>query len=149
MKGVGCTTSSPLYRTGGNPRISPGCSVVVVASFLKVLPGTRRFEAIGAWWAFSGGRSGCGSLSFSSSHHCRHCFLLFFFFCSFGLVCAVCPSIGFKRVLVGCYIYIAGRKPVSWVSKSLPATSRDRSLPSPKSQPPLSLSSLKHLHRGV
>ena len=36
-----------------------------------------------------------------------------FFFVSFGHDCAVCPSSGLTVVLVGCYIYIAGRKPVS------------------------------------
>ena len=32
---------------------------------------------------------------------------------SFGLACAVCPSIGLSVVSCGCYIYIAGRKPIS------------------------------------
>ena len=31
----------------------------------------------------------------------------------FGRACAVCPSSGLEVVSVGCYIYIAGRKPVS------------------------------------
>ena len=47
LKGVGYTPPlTALLRTGGNPRTSPGNSGVVVASFLKVLLGTRRF---GCW----------------------------------------------------------------------------------------------------
>jgi hypothetical protein len=33
-------------------------------SFLKVLLGTRCFDVLGAWWEFSGGRSGGGSTLF-------------------------------------------------------------------------------------
>ena len=47
LKGVGYTPPlTALLRTGGNPRTSPGSSGVIVASFLKVLLGTRRF---GCW----------------------------------------------------------------------------------------------------
>jgi hypothetical protein len=63
----------------GNSRISPGSNVVVIASLLEVLLGTRRFGTLEAWWKFSGGRIGFDSSSFSSSHRYRYYFLFFSF----------------------------------------------------------------------
>ena len=82
-------------------------------SFLKVLLGSRRLDGIGAWWMFSGGRSGCGMLQLSFIRCCRHFFLLLFSCLSFELDCVVCPSIELLAVSGGCYINIAGRKPFS------------------------------------
>ena len=53
LKGVGYTLPPLPPRIGGNPRTSPGNSGVVVASFLKVLLGTRRFRVLGTWWYFA------------------------------------------------------------------------------------------------
>jgi hypothetical protein len=82
----------------------------------------RRFRELSSWWAFSGGRSGCGSSAFSLIRLCQHCFLFSSSFVSFGLWCAVCPSGDLHLVSVGCYINIAGRKPISrrkilWIAR--------------------------------
>lgn len=61
----------------------------------------------------SGGRSGCGILQLSLIRCCWHFFSCFSLVFSFGRDCAVCPSDELHVVSGGCYINIAGRKPVS------------------------------------
>jgi hypothetical protein len=60
LKDIGCIPPQSLPRTGGNPRTSLGSSGGVVVPLLKVLLGMRRLGVLGAWWYFSGGRTGCG-----------------------------------------------------------------------------------------
>ena len=73
-----------LGHTGGNLWNCPGSSVVVVASFLEVLLGTRRFGRLGA------GRTSDGAAAeshpvFLSNRRCRLCFLFVTFFFLLGM----------------------------------------------------------------
>jgi hypothetical protein len=103
-----------LARTGGNPRITPGSSVVIVASLLEgvawyaglpcarlVVDILRRAQRLRGISVF------VNPTFFGISFSC----LSFVF--SFGRACAVCPSHGSYAVSVLCYINIAGRKPIS------------------------------------
>jgi hypothetical protein len=76
---------------------------------LKVLLGLD-VSMLGAWWFFSGGRSGGGSQLFSRSAYVS----IFFFFSCFGRVLAAAPAFSFVSDLWSvvscvCYINIAGR----------------------------------------
>ena len=81
-------------------------------SFLKVLLGSRRLDGIGAWWMFPVGAAVAGCFSFRSSGAAGISFSCFSLVFS-GHDCAVCPSDDLLAVLGGCYINIAGRKPIS------------------------------------
>jgi hypothetical protein len=65
-----------------------------------------RFDVLGTWYEFSGWRSGGGSSLFVDLP--VSAFISYFF--SFGLGCAAAPVN--LVVSCGCYINIAGRKPV-------------------------------------
>ena len=101
LEGVGYLFPSPQRtggnsrtHTGGNPRYCPGSSVVIVAPFLEVLFGTRHFGVLGAWWNFSGGRSGCESSLFSSNLRCRLYFLFVVLLCFLlGMIVLFVPAV--------------------------------------------------------
>ena len=92
-------------RTGGNPRIRPGSSVVVVAILLEGVVWYAVGRSARSVVEFSGWRSGCGTSSFSRSNIVGNSFFFLSFSCflSLGLFCAVCPSGGLK--LYGWLLY--------------------------------------------
>ena len=103
--------SSP--RTGGNPwqqrrhRRVPSWSCCLVPAF----------QSLGAWWEVSGGRSGREGSPLLLIRRCRHLFLLYFLFRFFWTwLCCFRPSTYRWLYPVVCYIYIAGRKPVSRIN---------------------------------
>lgn len=108
LKGVGCIPPQSLPRTGGNPRPSPGSSGVVIFSLLKVMLGIRHLGVLGAWWYFSGGRSGCGVILVFVNLPVLALVSFIFLFVWARLCCG--PSC--FVVSIGCYNNIGGRKPI-------------------------------------
>ena len=112
LKGVGCTPSPLTPAYGGNPRPWPGSSVVIVAVLLEG----------GAWYATIRNSRSVVELVRRAQrwratlvlliYRCRHCFL-FFFSCFLFWAWMCCGPSSCSVVSVGCYIYIAGRKPIS------------------------------------
>jgi hypothetical protein len=107
LKGFGVPFPHPPSRTGETLGLIRIAVALSSHSFLKVLLYTWHFGLIEAWWDFSGGRGGCESSSFSQSISvgiCFSCFVLWAWLCC-----------GPSKLVVscGCYINIAGRKPIS------------------------------------
>ena len=106
--------------TGGNPRTSPGSSVVVVAPLLEGVAWCTVHRVLRAWWEFSGGRTGCGSSSFFVEPTLLALVSLFFLLVFLlGLLFAAAPACVVWRLYQWlyrgrCFIYKDGRKPVSW-----------------------------------
>jgi hypothetical protein len=104
----------PLRVSGETLGPIPEATLLLSHPFVKVLLGMRCSGVLRAWWEFSEGRSGCGSSSFLSTRHCCHYFFFLFFslFSFFGD--RLCCDPNKRFVSCGCYINIAGRKPVLW-----------------------------------
>jgi hypothetical protein len=111
LKGVGCIPPQSLPRTGGNPRPSPGNNGVgVVVPLLKVLLGMWCLGVLGAWLYFSGGRNGYGVILVFVNLPVS-ALVSFSFLCLFVWARLCCGPSCFI-ISVGCYINIAGRKPI-------------------------------------
>jgi hypothetical protein len=99
---------TPLCVSGESIGLVRAAAASSSPSFLKVLLGTWRFSMLGAWWEFSEGRSGGGSSLFRRSTGVSICFSFLSFFFQARLCCGPSKLI----VSCGCYINIAGRKPI-------------------------------------
>jgi hypothetical protein len=127
LKGVGCTLPHAPPHTGGNPRISPGSSVVVVASLLEGAAWYAELDVLRAWWNSPKGAAIADHYRFRRPDvltllsflvpFLLLCFFLIFFWAR--LCCG--PNI----VSCDCYINIAGRKPVSSYAAGVVLWSRD------------------------
>lgn len=94
LKGVGLAPSPAiLYIPGGNPRTCPDNSVVGVAVLLEGVTWYAAVRSARSVVEFSGGRSGCGSSSFSLIRRCSHLFLFCFLFHFFlGVTVVLLPQ---------------------------------------------------------
>ena len=74
----------------------------------------RQFRLLGSWWEFSEGAAVASHFRFRRSADFGFVFFSLPLFFLLGLVlCCFTPSSGFEVVSCGCYINIAGRKPIS------------------------------------
>ena len=105
-------------RTGGNPRTCPGSSVVIVGFLLggvawyAVMRSARLVVGI-----LGEGAAVASHLCFRRSANVGFVFFFLLFFFFWAWLCCFSPSNGFNVVLCGCYINIAGRKPVSSIQR--------------------------------
>jgi hypothetical protein len=103
---------TPLRVLGETLELVQETTSSLLLSLLKVLHGRRRFEVLGAWWDFSGGRNGCGSFLFSRFAGVGICFC-FLSLVLFLWVCFVVAPTNLLYHVVGCYIIYSGWKPLS------------------------------------
>jgi hypothetical protein len=108
LKGVGEALLPVSAHTGGNPRTSPGSSVIIVAFLLEGAAWYAALQNARRVVEFSGGRSGCETPSFSSIQPLWLSFSFLSFVFSFGLDFFDAPA----NVSCGYYINIVGRKPI-------------------------------------
>ena len=111
LRGVGCTPSHYPWRTGGNSRISLSSSIVIVALLLVSVAWYSMCRSAKSVVEFSRGRSDGGSSSFSRSFIVGISFSCFIFW---AFMCCL-PQRWSHICMVGCYINIVGRKPISSV----------------------------------